>query len=804
MKKNIKKSLTLFIFILFFVSAILPAIDAAVISEIAKNDIDEEEIINEIEKNIFDFGIKEEYALGQIIVRFKEDIDISAKKVKNHVSVGINSINFLNEKYQVKNIKRLSDERDSFFENIYVFTFNDKIDINSVIEEYDNDENIEYAEPNYLYYTCDIPNDPSFDNQWALNQISDYDIDAPEAWDIQTGNSDVVIAVIDTGVDYTHSDLANNIWINKDEIPNNHRDDDLNGYVDDVYGWDFYNDDNDPMDDNGHGTHCSGIASAVTNNNIGIAGVSWNCKIMPIKFLGESGNGTTEAGVKAIKYAANNGADVISMSWGGGLYSFSMETALAYANLRGAVLVAAAGNSNTDKKSYPAGYKNVIAVAATDKNDYRASFSNYGDWVDVAAPGVDILSSIPDDKYESYSGTSMACPHVSGLAGLIFSNNKDIDYKQVRTIIEYSVDRIDPYDLPMKRGRVNAKKAMLRGTGSSTAIITNPKHGSEVEDIIDITGSAKGEGFQYYTIEYTTGWETGNPSWVEITNSATAITNQNLCSLDTTKLNEGFYTIRLTVICSNGVYEDSIWIIVNNEKNTIYVDDDGGEGIDQTSIRRGIYDAGWGDSVYVYEGIYNEDVKIYKTIVLTGENLEKTIINGTGLGDVVFVNADNVVISGFTIQNSGTHRGVYFRYAKGNQLIGNKITDNWVGIKLSYSSGNTIKNNQIIDNLWIGLLLTRRCVGNKIIDNNFINSFPLFYIHAYFRNSYLTKWKGNYWDNWIGLKIRLLRWKPKRICGKIFDLFPRIYPEEMEEIFHGRITLRANYDWKPALEPNEI
>ena len=254
----------------------------------------------------------------------------------------------------------------------------------------------------------------------------------------------------------------------------------------------------------------------------------------------------------------------------------------------------------------------------------------------------------------------------------------------------------------------------------------------------------------------------------------------------------------------DGIYEDTIWIIINNRVNTFKVDDNGGPGIDQTSIRWGIYDAGERDSVYVYNGTYKEDLRIYKSIKLIGQNKTTTIINGTGHGDVVYISANGANISGFTIQNSGIYRGVFFYKAKDNILYDNKISNNWIGIKLSYSRKNTIKNNIVIDNLWVGILLTRRSNRNKILYNNFFSPIPIFYINAFFRNSYFNRWRGNYWDDWIGLKINLMRWKPKRIPGRMFDFFPNLAPSIFEDIYHSKLTIRANFDLFPANEPYAI
>jgi len=220
----------------------------------------------------------------------------------------------------------------------------------------------------------------------------DCDIDAPEAWDIHTGSSDVIVAVVDTGVDYNHRDLQANMWVNSGEIPDNGVDDDGNGYVDDIYGYDFINKDSDPIDDRGHGTHCSGTIAAEGDNGLDIAGVCWDGRIMALKFLGSDGYGNIDDAVTAFYYAVENGADVVSNSWGGGAYSYTLEQAIDYAHSQGVIMVAAAGNDDSNEPEYPAAYEHMVSVAATNSNDEKASFSNHGDWVDIAAPGVDVLS----------------------------------------------------------------------------------------------------------------------------------------------------------------------------------------------------------------------------------------------------------------------------------------------------------------------------------------------------------------------------------------------------------------------------
>lgn len=301
---------------------------------------------------------------------------------------------------------------------------------------------IEYAEPNYILTADLVPNDPDFSAMYNLRNVGQNggvegaDIAAPEAWNTTTGGG-VVVAVIDTGVDYTHPDLAANVWTNAGEIPDNGIDDDNNGYVDDWRGWDFCNHDNDPYDDHSHGTHCAGIIAAAGNNGTGVAGVCWTAKIMPLKFMAASGAGSTSEAVNAILYAARMGARVASNSWGGSGYSQALKDAIEAADGAGMIFVAAAGNSARDNDinaHYPSSYdcKNVISVAATDNRDLLASFSCYGlASVDIGAPGVAIRSTVPGGGYATYDGTSMATPHVAGAAALALSHAPEKDHHRV-------------------------------------------------------------------------------------------------------------------------------------------------------------------------------------------------------------------------------------------------------------------------------------------------------------------------------------------------------------------------------------
>ena len=319
--------------------------------------------------------------------------------------------------------------------------------------------------------SANYPNDPGFKNLWGLQNTGQApfygtagaDIRAPEAWSVTTGSPGVIIAVVDTGVDYTHPDLSANIWKNPRESLNG-RDDDGNGYVDDIRGWNFVLKSNDPMDDNGHGTHCAGTIAAVGNNGIGIAGTAWNVKIMPLKFLNSQGSGYISDAISAILYANKMGASIISNSWSGTGYSQSLKDAI---DASSAVVICAAGNSgaNSDNNpQYPAAFtsSNIISIAATDYHDRLASFSNYGvNSVDIAAPGVSIYSTSRAGTYQYMSGTSMAVPHVTGVAALIKSKYSSSSATQVKNILLSNTDPISALSGKIATGgRLNAAKAL--------------------------------------------------------------------------------------------------------------------------------------------------------------------------------------------------------------------------------------------------------------------------------------------------------------------------------------------------------
>jgi subtilisin family serine protease len=487
-------------------------------------------------------NINSNFTHGEIIIKFRSD-DMSM----------INAFMGRIGAYSYERIFPLTNSnKKNDISKIYKLKFSTNVDVASIIQRCLSDPVIEYAQPNYINYPClekTKPNDYFYPDQWALEKIN-----SPDAWEIEKGSDDVVVAVVDTGIDYNHEDLISRIWQNSKEIPNNGIDDDGNGYIDDVRGWDFYDSpdiqaegdhtdrDNDPMDENGHGTIVAGIIGAVPNNSIGIAGVVWDCRIMALR----AGNSYFEDDdlCAAIVYAADNGANIINMSWGGDELSYVIRDATKYAYDRGCVLVAAAGNDNQPKVIYPANFEHVIGVGATDNQDKKASFSNYGAGIDIVAPGVRVFGTVPHNHYSDWSGTSMSAPVVSGIVALMLSKRPALNNRDVAQILRASADPIDE-PLFSGIGRANANKALLTGL-SLTAHINSPNSGESGDNQFVITGTASGKDFKNYQLEYTEvsvpedwrqiGAPGNNQKWEDV-----------LAIWDISRLSEGSYVVRLKV-----------------------------------------------------------------------------------------------------------------------------------------------------------------------------------------------------------------------------------------------------------------
>ena len=336
------------------------------------------------------------------------------------------------------------------------------------------------VEPDYVRQAILVPNDPKYldGTLWGLNQTSDADIDAPEGWNVRSSAGAVIVAVIDTGIKTTHQDLAANMWRNSAEIAGNKIDDDANGFVDDIFGCDAYNNDGDPTDDQGHGSHCAGTIGGTGNNGIGVTGVAWGVKLMGCKFLSATGSGADSDAVRCIDYARSKGAKVLSNSWGGGGAGVSLQAAIERTRTAGLIFVAAAGNDgiNTDiSPSYPASLAtdNIVSVAATTRTDTLASFSNYGSvTTDLGAPGDGIYSTVStsDTAYATYSGTSMATPHVAGVLALLMAQFPTESYSSIIIRLMNGTDKVPALAGKTKSGgRLNLANALL-GTTPPTPV----------------------------------------------------------------------------------------------------------------------------------------------------------------------------------------------------------------------------------------------------------------------------------------------------------------------------------------------
>ncbi len=414
-----------------------------------------------------------EFVPGEFIVKIKSGASIS----------DLGSIHYVRSSEKIlaqHKVKGAVAKNSNAFglDRLYVGTLENGVDLKDALQTLNNHPSVEYAEPNYLVHIAVTSNDPGLSQQWGMSKIQ-----APAAWDL-TSTSNVVVGIIDTGIDYTHEDLAANMWKNAGEVPNNNIDDDGNGFIDDVFGWNFVANSNDPMDDHGHGTHVAGIVAAAGNNGIGVVGVNWTAKVSAIKFLSAGGRGSLVDAVRAIEYANMQGFKITNNSWGSFNNYQPLYDVIAAAGANGNLFIAAAGNSGNDADIfplYPAAYNlpNIISVAATRKNDGLATFSNYGKIsVDLGAPGVDIYSTLPRGVcslcssigYGFLSGTSMASPHVAGAAALLWSYVPALSHLGVKDRLLGSTD----VNNNLKRktvsgGRLNVYNALINLVHSFTA-----------------------------------------------------------------------------------------------------------------------------------------------------------------------------------------------------------------------------------------------------------------------------------------------------------------------------------------------
>ncbi len=437
-----------------------------------------------------------DFSNSRLIVKFKQNTQNTLQIRQNNtfLTLGIADVDQLNAEWGC--IKASFIESSGHILNI-VLEFKNPIDIDKAIKEYQNTGKFEWVEPDFIAHgegqeICPpdvVPNDAFFSRQWGLKNdgtfslspaVSGNDIKAVDAWNVTTGTPSVVVCIIDTGCKLDHPDLLGRIWQNAKEIAGNGMDDDNNGKIDDIQGWDFVNNDNNPTDDYGHGSNVTGVVGVTGNNSIGYAGMDWNCKLMIVKCLDNSNNGLYSNIIAGIYYAVDNGAKVINLSLTGtSTVSQSFETAVNYAWNKGVLIVTSMGNNNVNTVLYPAAYSNLIAVGSINPNGKRTkpffwsttSGSNYGSHIDVVAPGNYIygISFSSNTNYGTYwGGTSQAAPYVSGLAALMLAKNKNLTSTQLKNLIEKGCDDQtgDPsedtagFDNYYGWGRINVKKTL--------------------------------------------------------------------------------------------------------------------------------------------------------------------------------------------------------------------------------------------------------------------------------------------------------------------------------------------------------
>lgn len=637
-----------------------------------------------------------------------------------------------------------------------------------------------YIEPNLRLKVIQFePNDPSWgieQHSWQLKKI-----EANWAWNNTIGNDTIRVVFIDTGIDYNHEDLEAN-------------------YV--AGGYDWVNNDNDPMDDNthSHGTHCAGILAATINNSKGISGLA-QVQIMAEKAVDSSGIGEFADLSNAIIHAAENcSADIISMSWGHYFRSNLIYDAVKVAHDAGVLLVAAAGNEDWSGMLYPAAFNEVIAVGATDVGDHRASYSNYGDWVELTAPGGDedewplmmIWSTKRNNNYGSLMGTSQACPHVAGLAALILSQHPDMTRDQLRIHLRKNTNDLgEPgFDQYFGHGRINANKSVSQPPPSHDVLILK----WDKPPYADLTPE-KLTDFNATILNY--GLSGENNIVVQLLVNGTIKDNTTigfLASGESTTVNlswnattEGVHnvTIHVLPVGNEDINDNTVQGNVTTEVGVVRV---GPEFY--TAIQDAVDAARSGDTIKVPNGTYYETVNIYKNnLKLEGENCEGTQINGVNIGwwGFVAVAVDNVYITRFEIKGYAKCQvnydpflrcsGILLEASENSTIITNKIWDNGYGIILTFACKNTLVTDNIIRGNSNGIFLDwtyfepsniirgnyivynnngtvlRRTLNNSIYHNNFINqSFYNLINDTMSSNKWHGRWNvtGNYWSDYTG------------------------------------------------------
>ncbi len=517
---------------------------------------------------------------NRLIIKFKSSVGIEYRIPQSDKKFNHEELDNINKKNRVQSIILSGNKKKK---DTYILNFESNQNIDHLIKQYKNSNLFEYVEPDFIgvgggkkIKLQSIPNDTYFSRQYGLyndgtfslsSATNDADIDMDLGWDIEQGDQSIIVAVLDSGIKLDHPEFSGRLWTNPNETLNG-IDDDNNGYIDDINGWDFANNDDDPTDDHGHGTNVTGIIGANSNNNLGYSGVDWNCKLMIGKILDENNSGYYSWWTDGIYYAVDNGAKVINMSVGGSGFSSSMKDAIDYAYNNGVTVVACMMNENNNTTFYPAGYQNTIAVGATNPNDERSapffwsttSGSNYGNHIDVVAPGNYIygLDHQSDTNYNFYwGGTSQAAPLVTGLSSLLLAQDADKTPDDIRSIIRSTAEDqlgnisedISGFDIYYGYGRVNAYEALLQSSLSINEI-TNPKNLSifpnPVSNFATVNSALK---FNTVLIHNILGVEV-----LKIDNSS----QQNFLKIDFSNLERGVYLASLlnddnTVIVSKKI-----------------------------------------------------------------------------------------------------------------------------------------------------------------------------------------------------------------------------------------------------------
>jgi len=606
---------------------------------------------------------------GQVVVKFNHGvIEVPAsfinikdrgikEELKKFKAIKIEKVFKNSIPYQTKGLSvranKIVDIPD--LSQIYILDFPSEVDIFKVIDLLNMDSNVIYAVPNHIIRAqSTTPNDSYFSIQWGLTKIN-----MEAAWDATTGDSNLIIADIDTGVDYNHEDLSGKILL----------------------GPDYSNDDSDPMDDNGHGTHIAGIIGAITNNSKGVAGIDWNAKILAIKVLNASGNGSIPDVVQGIKYAADNNASVINLSLGDYVNSPDLEDGIDYAVAKGCVIIGAAGNENKSSQLYPAAYSNVLAVAATDQNDKRSVWnaseaSNYGSWVDISAPGTRIYSTWLNDTYEYSSGTSMACPIVSGVAALLLSVHPTWTYTDVFNRLKTTaldIDALNPgYENLLGSGRLDAQAAL----SLPIAELTSPGTSAVVHDTIQISGTANAINFDKYTLKI--GQGTAPTSYSTITTSTTKVLSSVLGTYTTTATSDGTYTLKLTAENSDPkTTEATRAIIIDNTSPTAEIT----SPITSATITDSVTISGTASDLNMY--YYNLE---YSTDGITFEKINSGTSSVSG-GSLGYWNTAG--LSGtYTIRLQATDKAEHTSTKSISVTVNNPAVDQKTASTQSYSSPN--------------------------------------------------------------------------------------------------------------------